>query len=516
MNKFEISSEDRVKIEHLSTIVKNSIWTSGGGILAQFITPIISVISTRILGVELYGVFNLLAYWGNLLADFARIGTGDSLLRFIPKYKSRNKDTLIAEVISFTFTVPLIISCLVMVLVIVFSYDLSNILFKNYQYSNYIVLYSPTIVFTTIYLTFISILHSFKNQKRVVFARDIIANLSKLFTLILFAFLGYKLAAALLSNLMRDLTIVGITLFFLVKYFKKHLAFFKLNYSEKKDFSKYSLTLFGQSLFNKYTFRLDVIFLGFLRNTFEVGLYSVALKIQPFIYMVSSSMSLIFSPIVVELFEKKDFGNLSFIYKKVTKWTFMISFPLVCIIVIFSQKILSIFGSSFILASNSLIILCLGSLMADILGLSGQIINMIGKPMINLINSIFLTVIMVILFIILIPKYGIWGAAISYSVGLLIINVARVIEVYKFIGIHPFQLDFLKVIPCGLISSLIVYWGNIFLGNIQANLYLWIVEIVVFFLIYTGFILLFRLDEYDIMVYRILKKSVIGKFKTSK
>ncbi len=457
-----------------------------------------------------------MSYWGNILADFARVGTGDSLLRFIPKYKSTNRESLIEEVISFTFIIQLVISGVLMILVIIFSYDLSYILFKNYLYKNYIILYSPTIIFTSVYLTFISILHSFKNQKQVVFARDVIANLSKLFTLILLAFLGYKLTAALLSNLIRDLTILGLTLFFLIKYYKKFLTFFKSKYLEKKEFLKYSTTIFGQSLFNKYTFRLDVIFLGLLRNTFEVGLYSVALKIQPFIYMISSSMSLIFSPIVVELYEKKDFSNLSFIYKKVTKWTFMISFPLVCIIVIFNQKILSIFGSSFILASNSLILLCLGSLIADVLGLSGQIINMIGKPMVNLINSVVLTLIMVSLFLILIPKYGIVGAAISYSIGLLIVNIVRVIEVYRFIRIHPFQFNLLKVIICGSITSLVLYYGNILLGNIQTNLFFWILEIITFILIYVGLILILKLDEYDKLVYKMLKQSLLGKFKTAK
>lgn len=505
-----------LKVNYLTTIAKNSIWTSSGGILSQLIVPVISVISTRLLGVELYGVLNLLSYWGNILADFARIGTGDSLLRFIPKYKSNNKESCITGVISFSFVTTLTISCILTVLVIIFSSKISYILFKNDLYVNYIILYSPTIVFTAIYLTFISILHSFKNQKQVVFARDLISNLSKLFTLVLLALLGYRLMAALLSNLIRDLTILGLTLFFLVKYYKKFLNLFKAKYGEKKEFSKYSFTLFGTSLFNKYTFRLDIIFLGFLRNTFDVGLYSVALKIQPFIYMVSSSMSLIFSPIVVELYEKKDFTNLSFIYKKVTKWTFMISFPLVCLIAIFSQKILSIFGSSFIMASDSLIILCIGSLVADVLGLSGQIINMIGKPMVNLINSICLTVIMVALFFVFIPKYGIWGAAFSYSIGLLVVNIVRVIEVYKFINIHPFQFNFIKVVISALITSAIVYWGNFLLGNIQTNLYLWIIEILAFLIIYLGLILLFKLDEYDIMVYKILKKSLIGKIKFSK
>jgi len=509
----ENNSDDNSRISHLSVIARKSLWTSGGGIMSQVFTPVISVVSTRLLGVELYGVFNLLTSWGNLLADFARLGSSDTLLRFIPKYNATDKNHMISRAVSFTLISSVSISLLFTIAVFISSSFVSELLFRTGEYSSFIMMYSPTIVFTTMYIVFISVLHAYKEQKYVVFARDILANVSKLLTLILFAFLGLRLSAALFSNLARDLTILFLCLYFINKYHGNALKNIKEKYEDTKEFTKYSLTLFGSNLFNKYTMRLDIILLGFFRIAYDVGLYSVALKIQPFIYMFSSSMALIFSPIVVELFEKKDINNLGFIYKRVTKWTALVSTPIVLVIVIFSENILRIFGNDFLPASGALIILSAGSLFADMFGLSGQVINMIGKPMVNLINSIVLTVIMILSFVILIPAYGIAGAAISYSIGLFVINVLRIIQVYKFINIHPFSMSLLKVAASALLTFFSVYYLKMFLDGVISNQFFWIAEVIFCLALYFAATLVFRYDKYDKEILIQLKRSLLSKFK---
>lgn len=481
--------------------------------MSQVFTPVISVISTRLLGVELYGVFSLLTSWGNLLADFARLGSSDTLLRFIPKYNATDKSQMISRAVSFTLIASVSISLLFTVAVFFSSSYISGLLFRTKEYSSFIMMYSPTIVFTTVYIVFISVLHAYKEQKYVVYARDIMSNVSKLLTLILFAFLGLKLSAALFSNLARDLTILFLCFYFINKFHNNSLKKSKEKYEDKKEFTKYSLTLFGSNLFNKYTMRLDIILLGFFRLAYDVGLYSVALKIQPFIYMFSSSMALIFSPIVVELFEKKDISNLGFIYKRVTKWTALVSTPIVLVIVIFNENILRIFGSDFLPASGALIVLSAGSLFADMFGLSGQVINMIGKPMVNLINSVVLTVIMILSFVILIPAYGIVGAAVSYSIGLFVINILRIIQVYKFIKIHPFSFSILKVAASAVLTFFIVYYLKSFLDTEISNQFFWIAEVIFCLSVYFAFTLAFRYDKYDKEIFRQIKKSMLSKFK---
>jgi O-antigen/teichoic acid export membrane protein len=60
-----------------------------------------------------------------------------------------------------------------------------------------------------------------------------------------------------------------------------------------------------------------------------------------------------------------------------------------------------------------------------------------GKSAWNLLNTIAAVVLNVILNVLLIPRLGITGAAIAWSVSILANNLAPLIQVQMFLGLHP-------------------------------------------------------------------------------
>jgi len=68
-----------------------------------------------------------------------------------------------------------------------------------------------------------------------------------------------------------------------------------------------------------------------------------------------------------------------------------------------------IFGSSYLMAENALRILVFGFLISSIFNVSQHLMQMIGKSKLLLVDTMFLTIVNIILNFFLIPKYGLNG-----------------------------------------------------------------------------------------------------------
>ena len=65
-------------------------------------------------------------------------------------------------------------------------------------------------------------------------------------------------------------------------------------------------------------------------------------------------------------------------------------------------------------------------------GFAGQVLGVMGRSKLILINSLVAGILNIVLNYILIPRYGIIGAAIATGFSIFAVNVARTIEIYFF------------------------------------------------------------------------------------
>jgi O-antigen/teichoic acid export membrane protein len=63
----------------------------------------------------------------------------------------------------------------------------------------------------------------------------------------------------------------------------------------------------------------------------------------------------------------------------------------------------------------------------------------------------------IILNTLLIPRLGLYGAAVASSCSIVALNIVMVIEVFRLIRIHPYERAFLKPILTGIIAILVIY-----------------------------------------------------------
>jgi O-antigen/teichoic acid export membrane protein len=217
---------------------------------------------------------------------------------------------------------------------------------------------------------------------------------------------------------------------------------------ERKALWRYALTLFATSLFFRYTFQLDVLFLGFFRSAHEVGLYSAAVRLQPLLVLPVYALGEPFNPAVAELFARGEREALGELYRRVVRWSLLAVFPAALCCLTLPELILSLFGKEFTAAAPALQILALGTWLGAAPGVAGYVLNMIGRPQVNLFNGILTAVLNIALFAVLIPTAGMLGAAAAYSVVNLAIALLRVGQVYHLERLSPWDSLLGRALGC--------------------------------------------------------------------
>lgn len=180
----------------------------------------------------------------------------------------------------------------------------------------------------------------------------------------------------------------------------------------------------------------DVIILGIMLDDKQVGIYNIAFKVGSVGFLVIVSVSTIITPKIAELYGDNKFVELKKLIHNSTRFIAVLSIPIVIVIILLRNYILSFFGSEALLGSTTLIIVSLGVLFSAIIGNADQILNMTNNQKILRNITIICFFINVILNIILIPYYGIEGSAYASLVTNIILNLLCLYYIKKKLGFY--------------------------------------------------------------------------------
>ena len=187
----------------------------------------------------------------------------------------------------------------------------------------------------------------------------------------------------------------------------------------------------------------DKLMLGGIMTAHEVGIYDVAFKLSMFVNIALTAVNSISSPKFAEMYAKKDFKRLEKIVHQSTKLIFWTTVPLLVIFFAFSSQLLLLFGDDFAGGLQVFIILCAARMVSAFSGPAGNLLQMTGKQIIFM-NVLFVGAIINFVFnLLLIPKYGIEGAAYASVLSICFWNLTMVYFVKKEFGFltiyNPFK-----------------------------------------------------------------------------
>jgi len=188
----------------------------------------------------------------------------------------------------------------------------------------------------------------------------------------------------------------------------------------------------------------DKLMLGNMLGPESVGVYGVAFRFSMGVSITLMAINSIASPKFAEKFSNNDISGMGKVAKQSAKLIFWTTIPLASILLIFPNFFMGIYGSEFLIGVVVLRWLILGRVVNALSGSVGNLMQMTGQQ--NNYMKILMagSIINVTLNYILIPIYGIKGAAFASVCSLSFWNLTMVYMVKKKFGFSTFYIPFIK------------------------------------------------------------------------
>jgi O-antigen/teichoic acid export membrane protein len=205
------------------------------------------------------------------------------------------------------------------------------------------------------------------------------------------------------------------------------------------------------TIFQVTTMWAGLILIGALQSSSEAGIYGAVGRLAMFGFFAVEAMRLAIAPHISALLAKNDRETAQSLYRVGTWWLMALSWPFYLMLAVFGPVILRVlFGPQFGAGQDALVILSIAMLVGVSTGNVTVVLLMAGKSVWNLANTALGLIVNVSLNLILIPPYGIIGAAAAWAVTIAFNNLVPLAQIGLLLGLNPFGRGF------GLVATLAV------------------------------------------------------------
>ncbi|SIR76514.1 Membrane protein involved in the export of O-antigen and teichoic acid [Haladaptatus litoreus] len=424
--------------KEISSLVSSAAMVFIGAAIGAGTTLIERIIIGRNVTPSTYGDISV----GLAIISFASIlsllGMKQGLPRQISRQESKQR---IADISSFGTMIVLLSSVsTVAILFITRPFFLSR-LFDG-EIPNYIQYFLFTIPFIVMLEIGVSIARGLEITWYRALLRDIVYPVLRISLIVLLILFGFTKQSVSISYLISAMILAVVIYSTLISKFRHHIRVPKF----ETNVLLFSLPLVISSAASILLTKSDTLLIGFYLPSAYVGYYEAAYPIANGLIIILSSFGFLYLPMISRLDANDQISEIQRIYQLVTKWVFIATFPLFATIIIFSEEILSlIFGSEYSSGSIVLIILAVGFFTNAAAGRNRETITALGFPQVELYLNLFAFTLNIVLNVILIPIFGIIGAAGSSALSFLFVNAASTMFLYNKYDIIPVSKNGIKI-----------------------------------------------------------------------
>lgn len=199
---------------------------------------------------------------------------------------------------------------------------------------------------------------------------------------------------------------------------------------------------------------LTVMLLGFYRTIVSVAEFRAVVPVAGLNQVVMESFRFLYTPLAARLFARDDERGINDLYWQTAVWISIMSFPVFVVSFSLARPItILLFGDRYANSAVILALLSLGTYFNAALGFNAHTLRVYGRiKYIVAIDSVAMCV-AVLLNLILIPRYGALGAAMSASGTLIAHNILNHLGLLLGTSIQLFDWKYLRTYVSIIIAS---------------------------------------------------------------
>ena len=420
---------------------------------------------------EEIGLISLIFQLGLLFAQFANLGSINSMWKFFPYLSNSEKKH--HGFLSLNLLIALVGVLLFSIIYIVFQETITNYFeTKSSMFIDYYYWVLILGVFILIFKLLENYLRALYKNIFAVIANDFIFRLVNTLVLVLYGFKCFHFDTLLvlicISQSIPTLLLIGYTIYLNEWHVNPKLISIPGKF--QKIILVFSMYSYLNTLAAILVVSLDSIMIAGLLGLADLGAYGIVLYLIRAIMIPYGSIMRVTSPIVAQYWKDRDMFKMNELYKRVSSVTLFIGLFLFLGTWVSIDEIFSLLPEEYAIGIPVFLILMIGRTLDMFMGLNGTILVTSRKYKYDIIftGSLILSVYALNLFFI--PKWGISGAALSTTIAYFTYNFLRLYFVWKWYKIHPFKLSQLKVFVLFVVVLTMLLFFDFDLGNKWINM----------------------------------------------
>ena len=283
-----------------------------------------------------------------------------------------------------------------------------------------------------------------QQMKYSVYAEELTQPAVHLPLIFLTYLLGWGLQGAVMAAVLSYIIAFILAIFYIKQLFPE-VCSRKVKSIAVKGLLSFSLPASFAGIFVMLTIWIDRLIVGYFLPASQVGIYQAASQSSTLFALILTAFNAIFSPMIADLYHRGQIQRLNALFKVGTKWGLYISLPLFLVICISPCHVMSaVFGTEYEAGALSLVILSIAQLINVGTGAVGLLLIMTGHQKRWFLFSALMLFVNIFLNLLLIPKFGLHGAAIGTACAIAGLFLSGLFVVRYSLGLWPYDRRYFK------------------------------------------------------------------------
>jgi len=439
---------------HLKILMRGAVFVFAGLVISKILGYAYRLIIAR-LGASEYGQFSIGLAIVSIITTLCLFGFPQMLIRYVAYYKSRQELDKLNETISFSLKFTFLISVVLAGILFLLSDWIALKVFHSPGLNTVIKILAISIPFDVVRNNIWGAIKALQKIEYEVYSRHLAENITKVALTVIFLYAGLRLfgaAAAFFGAIFVS--------FIFSAYFMHKILPIDFNAPRtgiRRELLTYSAPLLLNNAIIPVLAWADTLMLGYFKSAFDVGIYNAAVPTAQLMYFFPSMLLPLFMPVLTGLYAKQDSSMLATIYSTITKWIFMVNLALLAVITALSKQFLGfLFGSEYVSGATALLLLAIGYFVYHLSLTCNALLLTVKRPKLTFFVFLAGSAINIPLNLLLIPSYGLFGAALATSTSLILMGCANIFFAKRITGLRQFTPTYLKIIFSAAVSFLVL------------------------------------------------------------
>ena len=457
-----IPSKDEQYDAYVGQIARGVGVSSLGQGVSRLLGYATQVVMARLYGPGMLGFYVLgitLVQIANILSQF---GIDNGVVRYVAQHAAEGDVRRMRGTIIQALWVSFALSVVLSVLLFLGAGFLAEV-FNNPFLETVFRAFSVSIPFFTVMSMALWATQGFQTVKYTTYVQYVVRPLLNLVFIVVFYLFDVLVLGAVASYILSMALGAILSLYYLRRIFPALLDREVKPKFESRALFKASAPMIVANLTQQVNSWLALLVLGAFDSTRAVGIYDVAFRTAALSTLVLFAFNGIFSPMISSFHRRGLLQDLAYLYKDVSYWAFTGALAFFLTTALLARDIMTVLGPLFVEGWPVIVAIAAAQLFSSSVGPTARVLAMTGHQRVVMFATLGSIATAAVLNLLLVPAFGIFGAAAATAVAVILVNMVTLLFVHRLLGFWPYGPRYAKPIIAGLLAAASVYVARLVL-----------------------------------------------------